>query len=35
MELVETIPDEDLASALREGWIAVPIVGSLNRLAVG
>ncbi len=35
MELVEPIPSEDLASALREGWIAVPIEGSLNRLASG
>ena len=35
MELVEPIPGEDLTSALREGWIAVPIDGSLNRLAVG
>jgi predicted nuclease with RNAse H fold len=34
MELVEPIPGEDLTSALREGWIAVPIDGSLNRLAV-
>ena len=34
-ELVEPIPGEDLTSALREGWIAVPIDGSLNRLAVG
>jgi predicted nuclease with RNAse H fold len=35
MELVEPIPGEDLTNALREGWIAVPIDGSLNRLAVG
>lgn len=35
MELVEPIPGEELASALREGWIAVPIDGSLNRLTVG
>ena len=35
VELVEPIPGEDLTSALREGWIAVPIDGSLNRLAVG
>ena len=33
--LVEPIPREDLTSALREGWIAVPIDGSLNRLASG
>jgi predicted nuclease with RNAse H fold len=31
--LVEPIPPEDLASALREGWIAVPIDASLARLA--
>lgn len=35
MGLVEPIPSEDLTSALREGWIAVPTDGSLNRLAVG
>jgi predicted nuclease with RNAse H fold len=33
--LVESIPSEDLTSALREGWIAVPTEGSLNRLASG
>jgi predicted nuclease with RNAse H fold len=31
--LVEPIPNEDLDSALREGWIAVPIDSSLARLA--
>jgi predicted nuclease with RNAse H fold len=35
IELVDPIPNEDLTSALREGWIAVPVVGSLNRLSVG
>lgn len=35
MKLVELIPGEDITSALREGWIAVPIDGSLNRLVVG
>jgi predicted nuclease with RNAse H fold len=34
-ELVESIQSEDLTSALREGWIAVPIEGSLVRLAIG
>ena len=34
-ELVEAIPSDDLTSALREGWIAVPTQGSLNRLATG
>lgn len=31
--LVENIPPEDHSSALREGWIAVPLEGSLARLA--
>jgi predicted nuclease with RNAse H fold len=35
MELVEPVPGEDLTSALREGWIAIPTDGSLSRLAVG
>jgi predicted nuclease with RNAse H fold len=35
MALVEPIPTEDLTSALREGWIAVPIDGSLNGLVDG
>lgn len=30
---VEAIPPEDRASALREGWIAVPLEGSLTGLA--
>ena len=34
-QLVESIPSEDLTSALREGWIAVPSKGSLHRLANG
>lgn len=31
--LVEPIPTEDHSSALREGWISVPLEGSLARLA--
>ena len=34
MALVEPIPQEDRAVALREGWIAIPLAGSLPRLAV-
>lgn len=32
--LTRPIPDVDLASALREGWIMVPTEGSLNQLAL-
>jgi hypothetical protein len=35
ISLVDDIPPEDSTSALREGWIAVPLVGSLSRLADG
>ncbi len=33
MDLVEPIPDDDRQSAMREGWIAVPLVGTLSTLA--
>jgi hypothetical protein len=33
LDLVETIPPEHHAAALREGWIAVPRLGSLDLLA--
>ncbi|MDH2902435.1 MAG: DUF429 domain-containing protein [Actinomycetota bacterium] len=32
---VDEIPPEELTSARREGWIALPIEGSLSRLVVG
>lgn len=35
IDLVDVIPPGERESALREGWIAVPIVGSLSRLAEG
>ena len=33
--MVEEIPDADRAAAEREGWIAVPLGGTLGRLAAG
>jgi predicted nuclease with RNAse H fold len=33
MAFVEPIPEEDRAVALREGWIAIPLEGSLSQLA--
>jgi hypothetical protein len=33
--MVEPIPDEDRVAATREGWIAIPVSGSLHELAGG
>ena len=35
LNLVEPIPEEDLETASLEGWIALPLRDSLDRLAVG
>jgi Protein of unknown function (DUF429) len=32
--LCEPIPDDDRAAACREGWVALPLAGTLERLAV-
>lgn len=34
LDLCEPIPDADRESARREGWIALPLPGSLERLAL-
>lgn len=33
LDMVETIPEHDRVAATREGWIAIPVGGSLQRLA--
>jgi predicted RNase H-like nuclease len=35
LSMVEPIPDEDRVAATREGWIAIPVLGSLPKLAAG
>jgi predicted nuclease with RNAse H fold len=35
LALVEPIPEEDRVAATREGWIAIPVSGSLQKLAAG
>jgi hypothetical protein len=35
LAMVEPIPDEDRMAATREGWIAIPVSGSLQKLAAG